>query len=207
MSFIYNLAINTLVNNGNKITLHRNRVEIHENDIVGGLLFFASKLSLEKNGYIVNIIKDDLVETTSISSSTMSPKYELIETTVVFSSMSETNQVLMDDLPEIDLNEGDDEVPVPVPVPVPVIVKKERKPRQKRAISNVAIRRIAKLSGAKRISKDVYDVTRVAFESMIGEVIDDANIYKDYFDKKTIKSDHVMLALSNKHPTLFKMPE
>lgn len=199
MSFIYNLAINTLVKNGNKITLHGNRVEIHENYIMGGLLFFASKLSLEKNGYIVDIIKDDLVETTSVSSSTMSPKYELIETTVVSSSMSETNQVLMDDLQEIDLNEGDDEVPVPV------IVKKERKPRQKRAISNIAIRRIAKLSGAKRISKDVYDVTRVAFESMIGEVIDDANIYKEYFDKKTIKSEHVMLALSNKHPTLFNM--
>lgn len=201
MSFIYNLAIDTLVKNGNKITLHGNRVEIHENDIVGGLFFFASKLSLERNGYIFDIIKDDLVETTSVSSSTMSPKYELIETTVVSSSMSETNQVLMDDLQEIDLNECDDEVPVPV------IVKKERKPRQKRAISNIAIRRIAKLSGATRISKDVYDVTRVAFESMIGEVIDDANIYKEYFDKKTIKSEHVMLALSNKHPTLFNMPQ
>jgi histone H3/H4 len=201
MSFVYNLAINTLVTNGNKITLYGNRVEIHENDIVGGLLFFASKLSLEKNGYIVDIIKDDLVKTTNVSSNTSTSTYELTETTVISSSMSDTKQEVVNELQEIDLNEGDDEVQVPV------IVKKERKPRQKRAISNVAIRRIARLSGAKRISKDVYDVTRVAFESMIGEVIDDANIYKEYFDKKTIKSDHVMLALSNKHPTLFKMPQ
>jgi len=120
MSFVYNLAINTLVTNGNKITLYGNRVEIHENDIVGGLLFFASKLSLEKNGYIVDIIKDDLVKTTNVSSNTSTSTYELTETTVISSSMSDTKQEVVNELQEIDMNEGDDEVQVPV------IVKKER---------------------------------------------------------------------------------
>jgi histone H3/H4 len=190
MSLVYNLSITTLVNLGCKITLYGNTVQINEKDIVHDVLFFASKIALETNGYVFQIIKDE---------KPIEPvKYDLIENTIVSSVMSDKHIEPVEDV-EIDLNEADvaDVADVEEEVPV-VLVKKTRKPRQKRTISNVAIRRIATSSGAKRVSKDVYDITRTAFESMIDDVIDDANIYKEYFGKKTISADHIKLALENK---------
>lgn len=185
MSLIYNLSITTLVDLGCKITLHGNKVQINEKDVVQDFLFIAAKLALEKNGYIFEIIKDQTVSAVKI---------ELIESSIV--SHSDMEEV------EIDLNVGDIEEPNPEepeePETLPVANKPTRKPRQKRAISNVAIRRIANAGGARRVSKDVYEVARIALESMMDDVMDDANVYKEYFGKKTINADHIKLALENK---------
>lgn len=185
MSLVYNLSITTLVNLGCKITLYGNTVQINEKDIVPDVLFLASKIALETNGYVFQIIKDEKpVEKV---------KYELIETTIDSSAMCEQQPEPMEEV-EIDLNEPE----VEQPESPTVVVKKARKPRQKRTISNMGIRRLVTANGTKRVSKDVYDITRTAFESMIDDVIDDAIIYKEYFGKKTINADHIKLALENK---------
>jgi len=88
--------------------------------------------------------------------------------------------------------------------------KNHNKMRRKRplrdniqGITKPAIRRLARRGGVKRISINVYPVTRDALTSFLGAIIKDAVTYMQYSKRKTITVDDVCYGLKRNGKTLY----
>ena len=70
-------------------------------------------------------------------------------------------------------------------------------------ITKPAIRRLARRGGVKRISKEVYNETRIILREFLKGVIMDAVTYTEHSKRKTVTAQDVILALKRKGNTLY----
>jgi histone H4 len=83
--------------------------------------------------------------------------------------------------------------------------KRHRKmPKSNRqGITKPAIRRLARRAGVKRISGMIYEETRNVLVDFLKTVINEAIMYTEYSQKKTVTATHVAMALKRQGKTLY----
>ena len=73
----------------------------------------------------------------------------------------------------------------------------------KHGISNLAIRRLARRGGVKRISELVYDETRIILRAFIEKDLKGAIVYTEHANRKTVTSWDIIYALKNQGRCLY----
>eukprot|EP00745_Piridium_sociabile_P003027 TRINITY_DN118303_c0_g1_i1.p1 TRINITY_DN118303_c0_g1~~TRINITY_DN118303_c0_g1_i1.p1 ORF type:complete len:104 (+),score=11.49 TRINITY_DN118303_c0_g1_i1:158-469(+) len=70
-------------------------------------------------------------------------------------------------------------------------------------VTKPAIRRLARRGGVKRISKDVYEETRLVLKTFMENVIRDAVTYTEHARRKTVTAFDVIHALKRNGRTIY----
>lgn len=70
-------------------------------------------------------------------------------------------------------------------------------------MSNPAIRRLARRGGVKRISGQIYEVSRTVLRAFLEKVIHDAVTYTDHANRKTVTACDVVYALKRQGKIMY----
>ena len=81
--------------------------------------------------------------------------------------------------------------------------KKRNIKKLKFGISNPAIRRLARRGGVKRISKLIYEETRLILKAFLEKVLKDTIVYTEHAKRKTVTSLDVIYALKRQGRSLY----
>ena len=73
----------------------------------------------------------------------------------------------------------------------------------KHGISNLAIRRLARRGGVKRISELIYDETRIILRAFIEKVLKGVIVYTEHANRKTVTSWDIIYALKSQGRCLY----